>query len=516
MSRSEPEIKNPDQDPSALFCKPSVLVVDDEQRIRKVCLKMLTGEGHEVAEAATAEAGIRMIEKRHFDIILLDLMMPGISGIDALVQIRAAHPDTVVIVITGYATLEHSIEAMKKGAFDFISKPFSPSDLRIVINRAVEHIRKLDDIACEKSRMRVMINRLADGVMTTDNQKRIAQANPAFLKMIGYHGPRPIGRTADEVVGIQLLNDMIDRVLCAPGGEPIEVSEEVCLEADAQRADIIIGAHCVPFPDRLGRNLGTITVLHDITAMKRMDRLKSDFVSMVSHEIRSPMNAVLTQLKVVQDGLAGETTPKQREILGRASEKIAALNTLASELLDLAKMESGLITQEREEIHLARLLEEQVAFHQAPAKAKSIQLAIGSLPALPTLMANRLNLEEVFANLIVNAIHYTPENGTITIDAAVEGDYVCVRVADNGIGIAAEDLDRIFDRFYRVKNAKTRFVIGTGLGLSIVKSIVDSHHGLLHVESEPDQGTTFSVFLPCTPQPSGECRTLKGERKKRL
>ena len=115
-------------------------------------------------------------------------------------------------------------------------------------------------------------------------------------------------------------------------------------------------------------------------------------------------------------------------------------------------------------------------------------------------MANRLNLDEVFSNLIVNAINYTPENGKITVDAVVEGDYVCVRVTDTGIGIAEEDIDRIFDRFYRVKNDKTRFVIGTGLGLPIVKSIVAAHHGFLHVESEPGRGTTFSVFLPCMPQ----------------
>jgi PAS domain S-box-containing protein len=335
--------------------------------------------------------------------------------------------------------------------------------------------------------------------MTTDNQRRIAQANPAFLKMIGYHGPRPIGRTVDEIVSIPLINDMIDRVLDAPEDEPIEVSEEVRPEPDAKSAEMIIGAHCVPFRDRLGRNLGTITVLHDITALKRMDQLKSNFVSMVSHEIRSPMNSVLTQLKVVLDGLAGETTQKQRDILGRASEKIAALVTLSSELLDLAKIESGLITREREEIQIAPLLEEQVAFHQAAAQAKSIQLSIGHLPALPTLMANRLNLEEVFSNLISNAINYTPERGKISIDSAVEGDYVCIRVTDTGIGIAEEDLPRIFDRFYRVKDAKTRFVIGTGLGLPIVKSIVDAHHGLLRVESEIDHGTTFSVYFPCNP-----------------
>lgn len=499
MSRSEPVIETQDEDRSALFSKPSVLVIDDEKRIRDVCIAMLTGEGHEVAGAENAEGGLGMIKDKHFDIILLDLMMPGISGMDALAQIRATHPDTVVIVITGYATLEHSVEAMKKGAFDFISKPFSPGDLLIVINKAVEHFRTLQDIATEKSRMRVMINRLADGVMTTDNQKRIAQANPAFLKMIGFHGPRPIGESVDAIVPGKELNSMIDRVLDAPVDELIEVSEEVCLETGEKSAEIILGAHCVPFRDRLGRNLGTITVLHDITALKKMDQMKSDFVSMVSHEIRSPMNSVLMQLKVILDGLAGETTEKQREILGRASERITALTTLASELLDLAKIESGLITREREEIRIAALLEDQVAFHKAAAAAKSIQLCLGDLPALPALMANRLNLEEVFSNLISNAINYTPENGQIKIDAAVEGDYVCVRVADTGMGIAAEDCDRIFDRFYRVKNKQTRYIVGTGLGLPIVKSIIDAHHGQVRVDSEPGRGTTFSIFLPFSP-----------------
>ncbi|MCP3954622.1 MAG: response regulator [Desulfobacterales bacterium] len=461
-------------------------------------MKMLNGEGHEVAGAETAEAGLRMVKDRHFDIILLDLMMPGISGLDALVQIRATHPDTVVIVITGYATLEHSVEAMKKGAFDFLSKPFSPGDLLIVINKAVEYFRTLEDIATEKSRMRVMINQLADGVMTTDNQKRIAQVNPAFLKMIGYQGPRPIGQSVDTIVRNKKLNSMIDRVLDAPENELIEVSEEVCREAGVESAEIIIAAQCVPFRDRLGRNLGAITVLHDITALKKMDQMKSDFVSMVSHEIRSPMNSVLMQLKVIMDGLAGDTTLKQKEILGRASERITALITLASELLDLAKIESGLITSEREEIRVSELLEDQVAFHQAPARLKSIELCLGQLPDLPLLMANRLNLEEVFTNLINNSINYTPENGRIAIDAAMEGDYVCVRVTDTGVGIAEEDLDRIFDRFYRIKNAKTRFVVGTGLGLPIVKSIVDAHHGMIRVKSKPDHGTTFSVFFPCT------------------
>lgn len=496
MPATEPMMPTQHVDCPPLFSKPSVLVIDDEKRIRDACINMLTSEGYEADGGESAEVGMQKIKDRHFDIILLDLMMPGLSGLDALVQIRSRHPDTVVVVITGYATVEHSVEAMKNGAFDFIAKPFSPGDLRIVITKAATHISTLQDIANERSRMRLMINHLKDGVMTTDNQKRIAQVNPSFLKLIGYCGERPIGRSVIEIIGNETMRKMIDQVLAAPEDGYVEISEELCLDADTGGNMVTISARCLPFKDRLRRNIGTITVLHDITAQKEMDRVKSDFVSMVSHEIRSPMNSVLMQLKVVEDGLAGETTPKQKEILKRASEKITALTTLASELLDLAKLESGLITPENEEVQITKLLEEQVAFHQPRAEAKSIRLSLKDFSVVPVLMANRFNLDEVFSNLIGNAINYTPEGGEIAITVGAEGDYVVVRIKDTGIGIPQEDLPRIFDRFYRVKNAQTRHIIGTGLGLPIVKSIVDAHNGLIRVDSKLNCGTTFSVLLP--------------------
>lgn len=504
MARAESVMHMPVEEHPVQFLKPSVLVVDDEKRIRDVCIKMLSNEGHEAEGAESAQASMQMIQEKHFDIILMDLMMPGLPGLDALAQIRALHPDTVVVVITGYATLKNAVEAMKKGAFDFIAKPFAPDDLRIVIAKAATHIRTLQDIANEKSRMRAMINHLTDGVMTTDIQQRIAQVNPAFLRLIGYHGPRPIGQEAAQILGNETIGTMIDRVLDAPESDCTEVSEELCLDTVAH-AKVIVLAHCMPFQDRLGRNLGTITVLHDITAQKAMDQVKSDFVSMVSHEIRSPMNSVLMQLKVVMDGLAGETTGKQREVLGRASEKIAGLIDMATNLLDLAKLESGLITQEREAVQIVALIKEQVAFHQPRAEEKSIRLSLENCPVIPAVWANSFNLEEVFSNLIGNAINYTPEGGTITILVAVEGEYVVVRIKDTGLGISEDDLPRIFNRFYRVKNANTRHIIGTGLGLPIVKSILDSINGLIRVESRLGIGTTFSVYFPISNQREGCC-----------
>ncbi|MBW1886957.1 MAG: response regulator [Deltaproteobacteria bacterium] len=481
---------------SEISFKPRILVVDDEKRIRDGCRKVLTQEGFEVAVAENGEQGLKMIEEAHYDITLLDLMMPGLSGFDVLAHVKTLHPDTVIIVITGYATVEHSIEAMKKGAFDFIPKPFSPDQLRVVVSKAIEYTGTLQDIANEKSRMRVLINQLDSGVMATNNKKRVALANPSFLKMMGYRGETVIGRRVEEFIKDEKLMQMIDQAISMPQDQFTELTEELYLEDKGEDQEIILGARCVPFRDRLSRNLGTITVLHDITTLKKMNQLKSDFVSMVSHEIRSPMNSILAQLKVVLDGLAGDITEKQKEILGRASERIKALSDLSTELLDLARIESGLITQEKEELNMDELLADQVDFHNAKAQAKNIRLELTPLSKLPPVLANRHNMEEVLSNLITNAVNYTPEGGSITVSATVEGHYLCVGVMDTGIGMTKEDVDRIFDRFYRVKNDKTRFITGTGLGLPIVKSIMDAHNGMIRVESTPDQGSSFYVYIP--------------------
>jgi PAS domain S-box-containing protein len=480
---------------STLPFKPKILIVDDEKRIRDTCSRMLADEGFEVARAESGESGLEMIRREHFDIVLLDLMMPGMSGMDTLAHVRELHPDTVVIVITGYATLDHAVEAMKKGAFDFIAKPFSPQDLRMMIAKAARFIGTLQDIATEKSRMRVLINHLGDGVLATDAKKQAVLANPAFLKMVGHQGAGVLGRQVTEWLENGILLEMIDRVLAMESGESVELSGEI-ETVNGHSSKKILHARCIPFRDRMGRNLGAVALLNDITVLKEINQVKSDFVSMVAHEIQGPMNTTLAQMKIITDGLAGPLTDKQRHILTRTSERIKSLSEMAAELLDLAKIESGLITLEKETFDPGDLLKEQVILHQAQSEEKDISLTLDPIPELPLLMANRVNMEEVVANLISNAIRYTPEGGRVHVSAETDTASLFIRVSDNGIGIAPEESELIFKRFYRVKSDQTRHIAGTGLGLPIVKSIVEAHNGSIGVTSKPGSGSTFTVRLP--------------------
>ena len=476
--------------------QPRILVVDDEERVRQVCQRFFHEEGCVVKLSENGINCLKMIAESHFDIILLDIMMPGISGFDVLKKVKSLHPDTVVIIITGYATLEHSIEAMKNGAFDFLSKPFSPQDLRIVTSKAIKFIQTLQDIATEKSRMRVMINSLYNGVLTTDNQKRVALANPAFLKLMGCRKNRRIGQPVSELIKNNKLLDMIDEAIRQPKDKFVQITDEITISDPKENKDTVLGVRCVPFRDRVGRNLGTVTLLQDITALKKIDQLKSDFVSMVAHELKSPLNSILAQLNVVLDGLAGDLTDKQKDILSRIYKKTQSLAMLSTDLLDLSKIESGLINQEQEEFDLKKLMMDQVDFYREKAVLKSIKIKTDASDKNIQLLGNKTHIEEVFSNLISNAIRYTPDGGIINVSIETKNDCTVIQVSDTGFGIPKKEVAKIFNKFYRIKNEKTRYINGTGLGLSIVKNIVEAHHGSIKVDSKVNEGTTFKVYLP--------------------
>jgi len=223
--------------------------------------------------------------------------------------------------------------------------------------------------------------------------------------------------------------------------------------------------------------------------------MKSAFVNMVSHEIRSPLTTILSQIKILMDGLAGELGPKQADILGKMSRKVSGLVELSNELLDLSRIEAGLIVQDKQPVQLMDILESLVEFIQARAKEKNISLTLKKTN-LPLINADMKSMEEVFSNLITNAIIYTPERGEVTVRGEVKGDFVNISISDTGYGIASDELPRIFDKFYRAKTEKTRNIVGTGLGLPIVKSIVEAHNGTVKIESKEGVGSTFYVRLP--------------------
>jgi len=228
-----------------------------------------------------------------------------------------------------------------------------------------------------------------------------------------------------------------------------------------------------------------------------LDRLKSEFVAKVSHELRSPLSTIHEQLAMVIRDVVGIAPQQDHHLLTRAKEKTQGMISLIGDLLDLSRIEEGLICHAPERVALGTVLESVVDFLQAKAlsQEQTLQLNLPDDP-LPTINADPLALESIFGNLITNALHYTPAGGQIQVTADMAGINARVRVMDNGFGIAEKYLNRIFDRFYRVKDEKTRYITGTGLGLPIVKGLLNSMGGFIEVESTLGEGTVFTVLIP--------------------
>jgi signal transduction histidine kinase len=236
--------------------------------------------------------------------------------------------------------------------------------------------------------------------------------------------------------------------------------------------------------------------MEDITYRLELDRMKGDFIAMVSHELRSPIAAIGQNINLILDGLAGETTDKQRHLLTRAKERSKGLLDLIADLLEISKIDAGMAVQRKEPLQVEEVVRTVAELMEGEARTKGITLSTQFNASLSPVLGDKDNLEGVFTNVVSNAIKYTPEGGAVTIAVCAEGDYVKTVVKDTGIGIPPEDLPRIFDKFSRVKSEKTRGIVGTGLGLCIVKSIVEAHLGSISVESEEERGTTVTILLP--------------------
>lgn len=357
----------------------TILVVDDEKVVRDSCCRVLNGDGYRTETATNGESGLQKIREVKPDVVLVDLKMPGMSGMELLEKIEDIDPDIISIVITGYATIESAVEAMKRHAYDFLQKPFTPDQLRIVTRRGLERRR----LALESARLR--------------REKEIIREN---------------------------------------------------------------------------------------------------FISLVSHQLRSPLASAKQYLVVIQSGFAGDVSSKQREMVEKAGTYIDQLLKLVNDWLNMSRIEAANLAEEFEPVAVDAVLAEGVELLKPLAETRNITMETQFRDNLPEVRGNSEYLKQAFMNLLSNAIHYNKEGGTVTVRTKEENGCLRVEISDTGIGISRENIHFIFDEFFRVKSTECRSVTGSGLGLPIAKRIIEAHDGSIEVVSEVGKGTTFSVILP--------------------
>jgi signal transduction histidine kinase len=398
--------------------QPKVLVVDDEESVVVTIKAILELDGYNVATTTSGVQARSMVRDNEYDLVLTDLRLEDGDGLDVLKAVRESYPETVTIMLTGYASLESAIQALRAGAYDYLVKPSEVEELRATVARGIERRRLGQEL-------RARIAELAE--LNSSLQRRIDEA------------------TAD----LKERNEQL----------------------------------------------------------KELDRMKSQFLSIASHELKTPITAMSGFLQVAlrrirrlsegdvagaaAEGLRGIT--EQLEVVYRQTGKLARL---VDELLDVSRIQTGRIEFRYGDVDLSELAKEVAARMQLTTTAHAISVRRDSESVVT---ADRDHLEQVLNNLVTNAIKYSPSGGSITIDLRPEGTGVLLSVTDEGIGIPEQELEAIFGLFYRSPDRAARDAAGMGLGLYISKEIVVRHGGRIWAERGGGKGSILNVVIPRMP-----------------
>lgn len=355
----------------------------------------------------------------------------------------------------------------------------------------------------EADKTKAIVESIADGVMVFDANYKVIMVNPTAERMLDLPVPIVLGRDmrdlieeTDEAFGreatltvLTVLSALISSRERLEAGEPLT-------QTRFQIGERTIAASFTSVALTDEGPFNVVAVFRDITKEAEIDRMKSEFLSMAAHELRAPMTSIKGYSDMLLLGLAGEYDERQKQFLDTIKANVNRVLEMVNEFSDISRLETGALKLDAKPLHIDDLVSEVIVSLRPQIKAKEINLTVEVPPDLPEVWGDRTRIIQILTNLVTNAYKYTPEGGQIAIRTQWVDDSVQVDIADTGIGIASQDQEKLFTRFFRADHPEVRRVAGTGLGLSITKSIVEMHGGRIWVESQLGEGSTFSFTLP--------------------
>ena len=510
-----------------------ILIVDDDRHNRQLLEVMLTPEGFLIQTAASGEEALAIVAQQAPDLVLLDIMMPGMDGHQVAASLKAnvATKNIPIIMVTALNGRDDRLRGLRAGAEEFLTQPVDRVELCVRVRNLLrlkaygeyfdKYSRMLEskvalataDLA-ERTRQAALLAEQAalldlakDAIVVRDMSGNIVFWSRGAAVLYGWSSDEALGRNTDELLQTQPAENSADleATLLRDGqweGETIHHKRG--------GARVIVASRVALQRDGDGTPVRILTVDNDITGRRQEEdaleqfrqdqlRFKDEFLSHVSHELRSPLTAIKQFTTILLGGLAGELNEEQRQYQQIVLKNIRQLQSMIDDLLEVTRLETGKLTIEPESVSIADVLTDTVNTFKGTASAKSLWLSHDVSPELPSAYADQTRVRQVLNVLLDNAIKFTPDGGAVTIKAHLldhDPRFVLIQVSDTGCGIDTEIRERIFERLYQVPAAIESSRNGLGLGLYICKELVTRQGGQIWVDRQQKQGSTFSFTLP--------------------
>jgi signal transduction histidine kinase/DNA-binding response OmpR family regulator len=512
-----------------------ILVVDDEPNVLLTVGAILEAEGYDVDAIGDSELALEAIRAHQYDLVLTDLKMPKVDGLGVLAEVRKSSPNTVCVMMTGYASVDSALEAVQLGAYEYLLKPVEVPELKMAVSRSLErkHLSEIDTLhrISQAATATPDVYRLADEV--ADAARRVlnltwaAVAWPADVSS-ALCDPELSALAVDPEIRKALQDGSI-----VFAGQGLRAADEWALRHKARSYALVPGVSrgrlvCLLCAHNNGNsydfhasaqrflrslagqaalaisNAALIAELrnnnHELELanekLRELDRLKSQFLSVATHELRTPLTVILGYNAMLAESLADRISPDEHDALREAVTSCKRLIRLVNSMLDVSQIESGRTPMNFEPTDLRQLVNGTVTLFQNEARQRKVSLSLQLPSRLPVVMLDGERIQQVLVNLIGNAMKFTADGGSIRVAVRHRADsqQIAISVSDTGIGIAPQQQSQLFEEFAPKRH--TRAEDGAGLGLAISRRIVHAHEGTIGVTSEPGRGSTFEVILP--------------------
>ena len=532
--------------------KERILIVDDDLAFLQVARSILQAKGYEVDTASSGSEAISRTEEHFCNVAILDISLPDVDGTELLSTLISQHPDILAIMLTGYSSVQNAAQSLNRGAFAYLEKPLDPDHLLSVIARGLEkqrlvfENRRLLEELEQRNREASILLAISQAVAQSLDLSQILDSAlkkvvesmdvDASYVSLGENSHLTLERycgfsnsMAEEIKHIEIDNGVISNVF--QRGEPVVIGN-ITENGEPFLASLVRGGYksYVGIPlSTVGENIGVMgiatcskrsftsrevellvaigrevaiavrnTRLYEEASSARalweLDALRTELLANVSHELRTPLAAIKGFASSLLQPDVKFDEPIWCSFLQTIDSEADRLNSLIEELLMMSRLEAQALDVKRESHNLAEAIDSVRGRLTNLTLRHHLQI---NIPAeLPEVQVDEARIGEVFSNLVENAVKYSPEGTTITIEAYPDGKEVIVSVSDEGVGIPPELQQKVFDRFYQVSSPAVGHKSGTGLGLCICRGIIEAHGGRIWLDSEPGKGTKFSFSIP--------------------